>query len=415
MILLPDMERMLGDAIGLDTRALGPCAVADAVSRRMAACGLTAPAEYRARIAARSEEFQALVEAVVVPETWFFRDGEPFRCLGDYAAGAWRSRHPRGCLRVLSAPCSTGEEPYSMAIALREAGLDPDGAPGYRLEAADISTACLERARRGVYGPNAFRGTPLNGHARYFRREGGAWVVRPELRAGIRFRQANLLAPESLAAEAPYDVVFCRNLLIYLLPPARQRVVESLDRLLRPGGLLIVGHAEQLPLLDARFESLRIPGAFAYRKPGPAAPPAPAAFSAPAVRSAPPVLAVPPLPPPRPPDPAAPAAAWGVRLARARALADRGCLAEAAAACEALARDAPARPEAHFLLGVLREAAGDPAAAEACFNRTLYLAADHAEALAHLALLKARRGDAEGAERLRRRAARARAAAGEAR
>src|SRR5262249_5758451 len=147
--------------------------------------------------------------------------------------------------RVLSVPCSTGEEPYSLALALLEAGVAPSS---WQIDAVDLSPRHIERAGRGVFGEFSFRQTPPELRQRYFRRIAAGWEPEPALRALVRFRQGNLLAAFFLAGEEPFDLIFCRNLFIYLLPAARRRALETLDRLLAAEGWLCMGHAEPIEL-----------------------------------------------------------------------------------------------------------------------------------------------------------------------
>lgn len=424
------MEQWLAGAIGLDAFSLGSQAVADAVKNRMTECGLTQESEYRERVKADGEERQALIEAITVPETWFFRDREPFVFMAHYVRAMWAPAHPADRLRVLSIPCSTGEEPYSIAIALQEAGVLPDR---YQIDAVDISRTSLHKAQEAAYGRNSFRGAALDCCERYFKTEGAVCVVRPEIRNGIRFYQGNIMDADVIADKPLYDIIFCRNLLIYQHEEARRRIIAMLDRRLKVEGLLFVGHAEMMPLLTARYEPVRHSGVFACckikTKPcdtllKPVAAPLGRGADAPiptaqahrdrgyrsnspnrdqALSSA---IRVQPGPAPIPRH--ASSRSTTSQFDRVRALADQGRLDEAAAACEGLLKENPQLAGAHFLMGLIREADGQIQLAEECLNRAIYLDADYFEALLHLALLKARRGDQAGAENLRGRAQRLR-------
>ncbi|MFA5043757.1 MAG: protein-glutamate O-methyltransferase CheR, partial [Kiritimatiellia bacterium] len=442
------IEQWLSGAIGLDAHTLGPQTVANAVKRRMAACNLTKESDYLERLNTAPDlaELLALIETIVVPETWFFRDREPFVFLAKYVSATWLAAHPHERLQVLSLPCASGEEPYSIAMTLQSAGLPPER---YRIDAVDINPASLRKAEKGVYGPNSFRSGLLAHCERYFKIEGAARIVNPEVRAGIRFIQGNIMGAPEFAAEQTYDIVFCRNLLIYQHIAARGQIIATLDRLLKPGGLLFVGHAETMALLMDRYEPVRHSGVFAYCK-FPAKPcnagaefvnligpikkatvscsrggllrrsserslgDAVAAEGIHALTGAATKIAIPTVSCSRGGDDvaagptASPLPTPASRLERARVLADQGRLDEAATMCQDLLRENPQLAEAHLLLGVIRTAAGQAQAAEECLSHALYLDADCHEALIHLSLLKARRGDEAGAERLRRHAARIR-------
>ncbi|MFH1476552.1 MAG: CheR family methyltransferase [Verrucomicrobiota bacterium] len=438
------VEQWLSEAIGLDAHALGPQTVADAVKRRMTACGLTKESDYLKRLAMKPakssgpDELPALIEMITVPETWFFRDREPFIFLARHVHATWLPAHPRDRLQILSAPCSSGEEPYSIAMALQSAGLTP---ARYRIDAVDLNPVLLRKAEKGVYGHNSFRSGLLTDCERYFKLEGVMRIVSPEIRAGIRFIHGNLMDPPAFAAEQKYDIIFCRNLLIYQHTEARQHITAKLDGLLKPEGLLFVGHAEMMPQLAERYEPVHHSGAFAYCKikntnlrsnrtcsdliesehpavtkmagprPWPGAPAVCRAQSG----AAPGQSHSPNSDLPRSPairvqlDPAAHSLhSPSSRLDCIRALADQGQLDKAAAMCRDLLNENHRLAEAHFLMGVIQVAAGQVQAAEECLGRALYLDADFYEALVHLALLKSRRGDEAGAERMRRHAERVR-------
>src|SRR5262249_4075648 len=147
---LHPFERLLKDTIGLDTEAIGASALARAVQERQAACRLRDPLAYWDYARSSDDERQQLVEAVVVPETWVFRDRGAFGALEQMVQDEWRGARGR-VLRVLSVPCSSGEEPYSIAMALTEAGLAPEQ---FHIDAVDVSARALARARRAVYGRN---------------------------------------------------------------------------------------------------------------------------------------------------------------------------------------------------------------------------------------------------------------------
>lgn len=377
------LEQLLADTFGWDLRSLGTEALPSAIWRRPDGA---------------APDLQALAEALVVPETWFFRDTAPFELLARQARAAWLPRRPGGApIRILSAPCASGEEPYSIAMALLAAGCP---AADLRVDAVDLSARLLENARLGIYPERALRETPAGARAFFTPAGAGRWEVALPVKNCVRLLRANIMALDGCAdADGPYRAVFCRNLLIYQHPAARRRVVEHLIRRLAPDGLLFVGHAEMLPLFDQWFEPAPYRGAFAYQwrraAAVPAAPPATTANAWP-FRSAavpPPVPAVS-APTAAPPD-----------LAEARRLADTGRLADAAAICAAARTAQPLCAEAHLLEGMIMSAGNRLPEAEQAFARTLYIEPRNRAALEHLALLHDRRGDAAGAARLRRRLA----------
>jgi chemotaxis protein methyltransferase WspC len=203
-----------------------------------------------------------LIEDVVIPETSFFRDPESFMSLSDAIVTTWLPTHRGQVLRILSAPCSTGEEPYSIAMALLDAGLSSEQ---FQVEALDISTKALAIGTRASYGQNSFRNKNLDFRDRYFRKEKDCYQLADSVRRRVRFEQGNLLADDFLIAKS-YDVIFCRNVLIYFDVPAQKQVIRTLSRLLAPQGLLFVGASEASLLRETGFVSASATATSAYRR-----------------------------------------------------------------------------------------------------------------------------------------------------
>ncbi|MBB3007341.1 CheR family methyltransferase [Cupriavidus alkaliphilus] len=418
------IEALLKARIGLDAGAIGSGAVARAVRERQQARHAPDTEAYWQLLQGTADEFQALIEAVVVPETWFFRHREALLALGRFAAER-AFADGRRTLRLLSLPCSTGEEPYSIAMALLDAGVPPGR---FYIDAVDISARALARARQAQYGANAFRSAPLDFRDRYFSATPMGYVLDARVRAQVRLLQGNLVEPGLLAGEAPYDFVFCRNLLIYFDAAGQRQAVQTLVRLTMADGLLFVGPAEASVLSAQGLEPVGVPLTFAFRKPAAATQRARAPSHPPVHATQPPRMAAPPrLPrppatmrPPTPrafapaaPPPAPPAAdARAAELAAIAAMADRGELDAATAACLALLEraapdaDGAALADAYGMLGVLHDAAGRVAQAHAAYRKALYLDPSHQESLYHLAALLDTEGDHDGATRLRQRAQR---------
>jgi chemotaxis protein methyltransferase WspC len=399
-IALAAAAESLAAEAGLDAIALGERAVERAVRARLVATGLT-PSAWAARLRSDQAERTALIDAVVVPETMLFRDGAPFEAL---MAMALARQHAPGRMRVLSAACSTGEEAYSAAIALLAGGLSP---AAMEVHGLDVSAGHVAVAASGVLPRTALRGPmPAWAEAYLERRDDGSVAVAEAARRPVTFRVANLLgAPEA----SPFDAVLCRNLLIYLTPPARTRVLGWLAAQLAVDAPLFVGHAEIGVLLDAGWRRSPGHGPYALQPPrdgGPSARPArssspaadrgsdAAAGSGPATAPAATAPSV-----PTPAATAPPAAARPVmshapvapsvtqRRAAAVAQAEAGDRDAAVRALDALVRDAPDDVEAHALLGVLHATAGRTDAARQALRRALYLDPDHAEARAQLILI----------------------------
>ncbi len=376
------IEGLLRQKIGLDASSIGSNTIAHAVDRRRLGCGLPDRAAYLAHLQSSPKEMDTLIETVVVPETWFFRDREPFVYLHQFVT-EWRSAHPAGVFRVLSAPCSTGEEPYSIAMTLFNAGLTP---AQFKVDAVDISQRALLKAKGGIYGKQSFRGN-VTAQSRYFEPVETGHEIRPFVRNTVNFMQGNLLNSVRLA-QGNYQAIFCRNLLIYLDRASRHRVIEQLDQALAPSGLLFVGAAETAQVTAPHFIPIRHPFAFSYRKEPRHAERrlptiVPTAIPAPVVKSIPsqPML----------------------KLETIQHLADRGQLRDAIALCNSYLTTHSTDDRAYLLLGEIYQALDQPEPAEQAFQKAIYLNPNAYKAMTHLALLKEQKGDRAGSAILKQR------------
>jgi chemotaxis protein methyltransferase WspC len=411
--LMASIERMLHERIGLDVTTVGSSLVERAVQRRVVVCGMRSVGDYVARLNDDEQELQELVEAVVIPETYFFREPEALQALAQRLTSQTPWPTSESPLRVLSAPCSTGEEPYSIAMTMLAAGIP---ASALSIDAIDVSYDAVRRARRAAYRGASFRGAAFDWRP-YFDDIAGERVLQATVRETVRVTQGNLFDPAFSAPRASYDVVFCRNLLIYFDAGAQERVLATLTSLLAPDGILVVGAADSFAVRRAGF--VPVSGAeraflFQYRPhedSRAASPPRPRTMPlAPRRRSVPRntppaarrAVGVAPLPA----APSESAALSESAVDTVTRLANEGRLTEAAHVGEtSLAHTGP-DAELLALLGTTYAALSDEARAEGCYRRALYLDPHHAEALLHLALILDRRGDRGGASRLRMRARR---------
>lgn len=250
---------------GLDSsffleRRLGP---------RLDALGLSSYREYYHFLRydpGGQRELEDLVERITTHETYLFREDyqlQAFReeILPEIAA---RRRGPKRLL-VWSAGCSTGEEVYTIAILLRESGLFDDWLS--RVIGSDISRQVVSHARRASYGHHSFRTTESYFQRKYFREQEGKFAVRDDIRAMCSFGQLNLLSTERFDVLGRCDVIFCRNVLMYLSADARHRIVEAFYDTLNPGGYLLLGHSESLLNVTTRFDLVHLSKDLVYRKP----------------------------------------------------------------------------------------------------------------------------------------------------
>jgi chemotaxis protein methyltransferase WspC len=427
----------LKDRMGLDVASVGEAIVERAVRQRCTLSKARDSDDYWQTLLTSGEEQQALIEAVIVPETWFFRYPESFATLGKLATARLAQLKGVRPLRILSLPCSTGEEPYSIAMALFDAGLR---APQFSVEAVDISPLSIQRALNGVYGKNSFRGDQLGFRERYFSAADEGYRLQDRVREQVRFQSGNLLDPTLVVAQSAYDFVFCRNLLIYFDLETQRQGFEVLKRMTRDDGVLFIGPAEGSLLGRMGMVSIGIAQSFAFRRRDEAVAdpylftPAPPVLpqrgdspvrgaasgshyrAAPAQPFAPRSLTDPARiedrraalkPPARNVSPSAASNAEAADLIRSiAALANEGRSNEAKAGCEQyLKRHEPAAP-VFYWLGLLSEVAGDTGAAQGFYRKALYLEPQHLETLAQMSALLAAQGDSAGAQRLQARAAR---------
>ncbi|NQD95999.1 chemotaxis protein CheR, partial [Pseudomonas sp. CrR25] len=293
--------------------------------------------------------------------------------------------------------------------------------------ALDVSPRLIERAQRAVYGKNSFRGTQLDYRDRYFIEVEDGFALAEPVRRQVHFQCGNLLDPALLADQPPYDLVLCRNLLIYFDQATQEAVLGGLKRLTRQDGVIFIGPAEASLASRLGLQALGIAQSFAFRYPDGSLPTPATARTA---RAMPPrkALRQPPLVPARAaegrarvtashghrpapaqpaPPPSAPSEPGSPDLLQAIArLADQGRLAEARQGCERLLAEHGPGAEAFYWLGLLCDAGGKPDEAQGFYRKALYLQPQHREALSHLAALLVAQGDLAAARRLQERAAR---------
>ena len=406
-----EVENLLAARLGFDIESIGRKAVETVIRLSMKDADFSDPAAYARMLSESADGWDSFVERVVIPETWFFRDVVPFELCANWARVRMRGQ-PGKVLRILSCPCSTGEEPYSLVMAMLQSGIAADS---FTVDALDVSRSALKLAQTAVFNERSFRDDAPWYRTAYFDPglTRGAWRLRSSVASKVRFQHGNLISTKFLIDAEPYDLVFCRNLLIYLHTEARLNAVTALHRLTADDGLLVVGHAEAAFARERGFKLMEPAAAFAFVKNGHNA------FSKPSVNS---------RPEPLPKKPVSPAvvtsnAALDMKqesavapppedtelasLAAARRLGDAGKLHEALHVCGEYLRRVPKSAEGHFLVGVLYDALGQMDLAIKSFRKSLYLDPAHRESLLHLALKHEARGDAPGAALLRERARRA--------
>ncbi len=454
-----DVERfrgLVGLRLGLHFEDSKLSQLADVLAGRLGNASLPCEA-YLNRLQSADpprEELRALARELTVGETYFFRNPDQFRAFSEVALPDRARREPRP-VRILSAGCASGEEPYSLAILLAER-VEPSWNASIR--AVDLNAYALARAARGRYSAWAFRETPNEVQGRWFRQHGRDFVLDERPRRFVTFEERNLAdADPELWQPETYDVVFCRNVLMYFTPRNARTLVERIGRSMTPGGYLFLGHAETLRGISQEFHLRHTHGTFYYQRSETAGPlPTPRAGSrAEASVDAGPVLSAvagaatwieaigrasdrihflaqasergtagsaAPAPPGGPPPwdlgsalellraerfgealdivqglPAEAAARSEVLLLRATLLTHSGQLLEAERACKELLGVDEFNAGAHYLLALCAEGRGDTEGARHHDQIAAYLDPGFAMPRLHMGLLARRAGDRNGA------------------
>lgn len=220
------------------------------------------------RFQTSGEELQVLVNLMTVNETYFFREEYQFKCMVSSLLDELVTRKKPGTpLRIWSIPSSSGEEPYTIAMYLLERwpGIDLHDV---EIISSDIDTAILDQARRGVYSPRSVQNVPPDMLARYFTRlPGGEYRICDMLREAVEFTQVNLSDTASTRPYRHFDLIFCRNLLIYFDDVSRRAAADTFFDALNPGGFICLGHSESMSRISSLFKIRKFPDAIVYQKP----------------------------------------------------------------------------------------------------------------------------------------------------
>jgi chemotaxis protein methyltransferase CheR len=239
------------------------------IYERMSANSKQSFADYFAHLrSAGLTEVEDLINAFTVNETYFYREDYQLACLtADLLKERVAKKRPGDTIRIWSAPCSTGEEPYSIAIWLLENWREVDV---YDIEilGSDIDTQVIEAAMEGVFGKRALMRLPPELVMQYFRElEDDRWQIIDDLRQSVRFSRVNIIDTKETRPQGQFDVIFCRNVLIYFDDESRRIAAENLYDNLLPGGFICLGHTESMSRISPLFEVCRYSDAIVYRKP----------------------------------------------------------------------------------------------------------------------------------------------------
>lgn len=239
------------------------------LTERMVATGSHNFQEYFANLRSDAEhEIEHLINAFTVNETYFYREDHQLRCMtSNLLDEIVRRKRPDEPIRIWSLPCSTGEEPYSVAIWLMENWPAVDR-HNIEIVGSDIDTRVLSSAAEGIYGERALMRLSRSIRERYFRPLlDGTFQIDPGLRDSIRFTKVNLIDTASMADYRNIDIVYCRNVLIYFDDASRRLAAENIYDCLRPGGYICLGHSETMSRISSLYQVCRFPDAIVYQKP----------------------------------------------------------------------------------------------------------------------------------------------------
>ena len=214
----------------------------------------------------QAREIDELVELIVTKETFFFRERPQLRALTEQIIPEMLRKHPQQLVRIWCAGCSTGEEPYTLAMLLDKSKLWAQG--NFEIFASDISRKALRQAKAGVYRKFSLRDTTPEDAQRYFVEDGALYTLDESIRKRVGFGWVNLMDEASSSFLSNVDVILCRNVMIYFSNGHRSLLLRNLYKRMRPGGILLLGHSESLINVSSDFDVLPIKGDIVYRKPG---------------------------------------------------------------------------------------------------------------------------------------------------
>ena len=416
------IKKLLHQKIGLNASSVGDSSIERAVKHRLEANKLKDVKAYYELLLANSTELAELVEEVVVPETWFFRNNTPFDAFQEYVTNTIAPKLNSGeKIRILSIPCSTGEEPYSAAICLHRAGVSLDK---MAIDAVDISKRALTKAKRAIYGKNSFRGVDEEIQQIYFKKGGAGYRLVEEIRDVVNFQQGNFLIGQLSSEENYYDAVFCRNLLIYFDRETQKKALDKLHRALKERGALFVGHAETSQVTNEMFVQLYSARSFGYVKvsesnrrktkrtkqlPQKIPDQWESVFSqlaklttakAEITRSKPESNSK--SSKAKPSESITPR----ISLRSVERLANQGKYLDAIELCKLYLKQNPDSADGYYMLALIKDLDGDSREASSLIRKAIYLNPKHEQALVMAALLAEKNGDIEAALSYKRRAKR---------
>ncbi|MFC2131630.1 CheR family methyltransferase [Bacteroidota bacterium] len=348
--------------------------------------------EYFRIIKYEQKELVNLIDKIIDTETWFLRDKKSFDYLKEYVNSEWEQEQKGEKLRVLSVPCSTGEEPYSIAVTLLESGMKPGE---FVIDAVDISPAAIETARQALYSKASFRDAGLEFTEKYFQKAEDIYVLNPKIANLVNFSNDNLIHPDFFHSVKPYDIIFAKNIFTHLNHDAIKAALSNLYRILNDKGILFTSDNEISFFTDGNFELTENKIAFACRKRPQTDIEKPVFPSKKTIKDK--LKNIP--------------ASLGfiktdsnsVDLTQIQKLTDKGKFDEALEIGSQLISANSNNPDLYYMLGLIYEAKDNSGKAEEYYHKALYLEPYHYETIVHLTLIFEQKGWKERAELLRKR------------
>lgn len=408
------IAEILREKIGLDCNTIGESTVEKILMQRMMSCKIDSVENYYEYLIGHQDELNELLEFAVIPETWFFRDIKPFQIIYEHIQKKLlKDKH--ASTNILSIPCSTGEEPYSIAMHLLDKGLPNTS---FNIDAVDISHRALEYAKLGIYGKNSFRSNNYHEYqAKYFTKKDNYYQLEEKIHNKINFDYLNILHGD-YTLHSKYDFILCRNLLIYFDTATKEQTFKNLSLYLKNTGLLFIGHSEFGAVPKQLFHNLGSSLSFALTKPNNSD------YQQNIDKAS---ITYQPIKKPLfknhvetkktsfetyiQPQNNSPEKSTITSpeylITQAKQLANSAQYAEAEILCRRLIDEHGENVEAYYLLGLIASSQKQAVLAESLFRKALFLDPKHYESLIHLSLLLQEKGDRQNAELFKRRADRA--------
>lgn len=380
--VLKRIYRLLEIQIGHNPTTLHRDIGVRALKERMSATRCEDPSNYYEFLITHPDELQQFIELIVVPETWFFRDLPSLEFTVNYCIEKWISQ--KFPVRILCAPCSTGEEAYSLAMLFHEKNIP---STAFKIDAVDISKNALLDASLAIYGKNSFRTKDLEFRNTYFMEVDDGYLLHPNMRKSVDLIHANLCNPEFYENRLPYHVILCRNLLIYLQPQAQKALLHLFRKVMHKHSVLILSPSESEVARKEGFVPIDQRRYCAFLRPGS---PKNGNFHEEGERSKEELKL-----------PAQEASVVRrdrkVLLQEAQKMADHGEFSHSLDKCYEILEEIGPDIEVFFLIGVIQQATGNDAEAGEYFKKTIEFDPHHAKALVYLSLLADTKGDREAA------------------